>query len=121
MKRLLALALAAAVVAGSLTVVPVDAATVGKNNIGRIGSAKQTVYKGQEFELEVKKGKNVKDKDLYWSTSNKNIVKIHDDDRTDEEIELKAVGKGTTKITCKNNLTGGKLVYTVKIVPDYDD
>ncbi len=115
MKKMLALALAAVVAAGSLTVAPADAATVGANNIKRVGNAKQTVYNGEDFELEVRTGKNVRDKHLYWTTSNKNIVRVIDDDRSDDEIELLAMKKGTAKITCKNKLTGGKLVYTITV------
>ena len=115
MKKLLALGLAAVVAAGTLAPATADAASLGKNNIGRVGNAKQTVYKGEDFELEVRTGKNVKDRNLYWTTSNKNIVKVIDDDRSDDEIELLAVGKGTAKVTCKNGLTGGKLVYTITV------
>ena len=115
MKKLLALGLAAVVAAGSLAPLSADAASLGKNKIGVVGNQKQTVYKGEDFELEVRTGANVKDRNLYWTTSNKNIVKVIDDDRSDDEIELLAVGKGTAKVTCKNNLTGGKLVYTITV------
>ena len=83
--------------------------------ISRVGAASRTVTAGNEFELEVKKNGNLADKYLYWTTSNKNIVKIVDDDRSDEDIELKAVKAGTAKITCKNKYTGGKIVYTVTV------
>lgn len=115
MKKLLALALAGVVAAGSLAPLTADAASLGRNNIGRVGNAKQTVYKGEDFELEVRTGANVRDRNLYWTTSNKNIIKVIDDDRSDDEIELLAVGKGTAKVTCKNEMTGGKIVYTITV------
>lgn len=83
--------------------------------ISRVGDATRTVTVGNEFELKVKKNGNLPDRYLYWTTSNRNIVKVVDDDRSDEEIELRAVKAGTAKITCKNKYTGGKIVYTVKV------
>ena len=83
--------------------------------ISRVGTKERTARVGDYFELEVRKNGGIKDKDLYWTTSNKNIVKVVDDDRTDDEIELKAVGKGTATITCKNNVTGGKITYKVTV------
>ena len=41
--------------------------------------------------------------------------------RPDLEGIVEAKKRGTAKVTAKNLYTGGKLVYTVKIVPDYDD
>ena len=118
MKRLLALALAAVVATGSLAAVPADAYTdssLGSKLIGRVGSSTKSVSKGSEFELEVRKGKKVKDNNIKWTIGNTSVVKFDDDDRTDDEIELKAVDKGTTKVTAKNLLTGGKITYTVKV------
>lgn len=119
MKRLLALALATAVAAGSLSLVPANAYTdksLGSKYIDRIGSSTtKTVTKGSEFELEVRKGSKVRDNDIKWTIGNTSIVKFDDDDRYDDEIELKAVGTGSTKVTATNLLTGGKLVYTVTV------
>ena len=118
MKKVLALALAAVVTAGSLAVVPVDAYTdssLGSKLIGRIGSSTKSVLKGSEFELEVRKGTKVRDNDIKWTIGNTSVVKFDDDDRYDDEIELKAVGTGTTKVTANNLLTGGKISYTITV------
>lgn len=115
---MLALGLAAIVAVSGLAVSPVDAYTdssLGSNKIGKIGSSTKTFYKGNEFELEVRKGVKVKDSNIKWTIGNTSVVKFDDDDRYDDEIELRAVGKGTTKVTANNLLTGGKIVYTVTV------
>lgn len=118
MKRLLALALAAVVATGSLAAVPADAYTdssLGSKLIGRVGSSTKSVSKGSEFDLEVRKGTKVRENDIKWTIGNTSVVKFDDDDRYDDEIELKAVGTGTTKVTANNLLTGGKIAYTVTV------
>jgi phage-related protein len=118
MKRLLALALATAVAAGSLGVTPAEAYTdpnLGSNKIGRVGNATKSIYKGGELDLEVRKGTGLRENDIKWSISNTNILRFDDDDRYDDEIEVKALKTGTTKVTAKNLVTGGKIVYTVKV------
>ena len=90
-------------------------AAVGYNKIGRVGAASKTVNAGNSFELEVVKGSKVKDSNLWWSVGNSGIVKIIDSDRSDDEIDLKAVKAGTTKVYCKNKLTGGNMVYTITV------
>ncbi len=118
MKRLLALALATAVAAGSLGVAPAEAYTdpnLGSNKIGRVGNATKSIYKGGELDLEVRKGTGLRENDIKWSISNTNILRFDDDDRYDDEIEVKALKTGTTKVTAKNLVTGGKIVYTVKV------
>lgn len=120
MKKLLALTLAAVVATGSLVAVPADAYTdssLGSRYIGKIGKSTKTFYKGDEFELEVRKGTRVKDSDLYWEIKNDNIVRFEDSDRSDDEIELKALMTGETKVYCHNNLTGAKVIYTIKVEP----
>lgn len=118
---MLALGLAAAVAAGSLSVAPASAYTdssLSYNKIGRVGTATKTVYDGDEFELEVRKGTGVRESEISWSISNKNVVDFEDydyDDRYDDEIELRAIGKGTAKVTAKNLNTGGRIIYTVKV------
>ena len=118
MKKILALALATAVAAGSLGVAPAEAYTdpnLGSNKIGRVGNATKSIYKGGELDLEVRKGTGLRENDIKWSISNTNILRFDDDDRYDDEIEVKALKTGTTKITAKNLVTGGKIVYTVKV------
>ena len=118
MKKILALALATAVAAGSLGVAPAEAYTdpnLGSNKIGRVGNATKSIYKGGELDLEVRKGTGLRENDIKWSISNTNILRFDDDDRYDDEIEVKALKTGTTKVTAKNLVTGGKIVYTVKV------
>lgn len=118
MKKILALALATAVAAGSLGVAPVEAYTdsnLGSNKIAKVGSSTKTVYKGSDLDLEVRKGIKMKDGDIKWSISNTKILRFDDDDRYDDEIEVRALKTGTAKVTAKNLKTGGKIVYTVKV------
>jgi phage-related protein len=119
-KRLLAIALSAVLAVSGIAVFPQSAeaytdSSLGSKLIGRVGSSNKSFYKGSDFELEVRKGKSVKENNIKWSIENTAIVKFDDDDRTDDEIELRAVKVGTTKVTAKNLLTGGKIVYTVKV------
>ena len=117
MKRLLALALATVVAAGSLGVAPASAYTdpdLGRNLIGRVGSTTKSVYKGGELDLEVRKGKGLRESDIKWSVSDSSILRL-DDDRYDDEIEVKGLQKGTAKVTANNLVTGGKIVYTVTV------
>lgn len=107
---------AAAMVFSLFTFYPAEAnAALGYNKIGKVGNTTKSVNAGKSFELEVRKGSKVKDSNLWWSVGNSSIVKITDKDKSDEEIDLKAVKAGTTKVTCKNKLTGGKIVYTIKV------
>jgi len=116
MKKVLTYVLAAAMVftVFGFNTGEADAA-VGAKKIGRVGAASKTVRIGNEFDLEVKKGSKVKDSNLKWYINNTSIVKFDDDDRTDEEIELRAVKAGKTKVYCKNNLTGGRITYTITV------
>lgn len=116
MKKLLVYVVAVAMVFTVIGFNPAEAsAALGYNKIAKVGSSTRTVNAGKYFELEVKKGSSVKDSNLYWYVGNSGIVKVVDDDRSDEEIELKAVKAGTTKVYCKNKLTGGKIIYTVTV------
>lgn len=118
MKKLLALTLAGVLAVSSFAAVPASAYTdssLSSNRIGKVGNSSKSVYKGAEFELEVRKGTKVKDNNIKWSIADTSIVKFDDDDRYDDEIELRAVKKGKTKVTAKNLLTGGKIVYTINV------
>lgn len=112
MTRFLALALSAVVAAGSLTPVAAEAAN---NTISRVGNKERSVYVGKEFELSVRKNGNFSDNKIKWTIADTSIVRFDDDDRYDDEIELRAVKKGTTKVTANNLNTGGKIVYTVTV------
>lgn len=116
MKKVLVYITVAAIALAGIGLMPAKAdAALGYNKIGQVGKASKTVNVGNEFELEVKKGSKVKDSNLWWSIGNTSIVKFDDDDRSDEEIELRAVKAGKTKVYCKNKLTGGKIVYTITV------
>lgn len=92
-----------------------DASAVGPRYIAKEGSSSKSYSAGNKFELEVNKGSKVKDSNLWWSVGNSSIVKIVDNDRSDDDINLKAVKAGKTKVTCLNKLTGGKVVYTITV------
>jgi len=92
--------------------------------ISRIGAKTITVEAGDDFDLEVKKGKGVKERDLKWSIKNTSIVDFDDDynDRQGDDVDLYALKAGTTVVTCKNTKTGTVIRYTVKVVNyDVDD
>lgn len=116
MKKILVYLTAAALALTVFGLNPAEAEAAPKSKgIEREGSSKRTVYVGKSFELEVEKGKKLRDNDLYWSVGNSKIVKIVDKDRTDDEIDLKAVKAGKTKVYCKNKVTGNKLSYTITV------
>lgn len=119
MRKILAYTLAAVMAVSGfagLTVDPVNAATNPGNKIYREGAKTKNMKVGKTLELEVEKGRNVKDSDLWWSVSSgSSVVKITSSDRSDEDVTIKALKAGTAKVRCKNNKTGGSLYYTVKV------
>lgn len=77
-----------------------------------------------DFDLEVKKGRSIKENQLTWKISNPDIVEFANWKKTGHEVEFFAKKCGTTKITC--NYTNSKgdtksVVYTVKVVADDDE
>lgn len=76
-----------------------------------------TVTAGKEFELKVRKSPSKADEDyLYWSIiSGKSYVRFEDSDRTDDEVELKAVKAGTAKLRCRIRGTKKSVTFTVKV------
>ncbi len=87
--------------------------------IKRIGKAKRTVEVGDDFELEVKKSSNVKEKYLKWTISDTKIVKFEDkNEKTGDEVEFIARKPGTVTITCTNTKTKKKVVYKITVVRD---
>lgn len=111
LKRVVALALTAVVAAGSIAL-PAEAA---KKTISRIGNKNRTVSTGSEFELEVRRNGGISENKIKWTIGNTSIVKYDDDDRYDDEMEFRAVKKGTTTITAKNLHTGGKISYKITV------
>ena len=85
--------------------------------ITRVGKATVTVTAGKEFELKVKMNPlKAEDDYLTWKIiKGSSIVKFADNDRTDDEIELKALKAGTAKIRCQIKGTGKKVTFTVKV------
>ena len=114
MRRRLTATITALALALTVFAVPVSAAG-GETSMYRVGAKERTVKVGQEFELQVREGVALRDNDIKWSIGNTSIVKFDDNDRYDDEVELRALKKGTTKVTAHNLVTGGKLVYTVKV------
>lgn len=114
MRRRLTATITALALALTVFAVPVSAAG-GNNWMERVGPAAKNVKVGQEFELEVNHDRGLNDNQIKWTIGNTNIVKFDDNDRFDDEIELRAVKKGTTKVTANNLKTGGKIVYTVNV------
>ena len=110
--RFLAIALSAVLAAGSIAPVTANAAN---NTISRVGNKERTVYVNGELDLEVRKNGNFSDNKIKWTIGNTSILRFDDSDRYDDDIELRAIKKGTTKVTAHNLLTGGKIVYTVTV------
>ena len=87
------------------------------SKIKRVGKAAVTVYAGQEFELKVKMTpKDAEDDFLRWKIlKGSAVVRFDDDDRTDDEIELKALKAGTAKIRCQIKGSSKKVDFTIKV------
>lgn len=119
MKKILAYAVAAVMAVtsiGILAPVQADAASNSGNLIYAEGSKTKSVKVNKTLELEVEKGRNVKDSDLWWSVSSgSKYVKITSSDRSDDDITIKGLKAGTAKVRCKNDLTGGSIYYTIKV------
>lgn len=116
MKKILVYVMAAAMVFSVFAFNPVEAdAAPGPRYIAKEGSSSKTFSAGNSFELEVNKGSEVKDSNLWWSVGNSKIVKFNSKDKSDEDVSMKALKAGKTKVTCVNKLTGGKVVYTITV------
>lgn len=95
---------------------------VGPYNIARVGNAKRYVEADDDIDLKVLKGSKLKNSQIKWAISDTSLLRFEDGDKSGTEVEVEAKGKaGTAKVTAHNLKTGGKLVYTVVITPDYDD
>ncbi len=95
--------------------------TTKASTISRVGTAKKTVGIGTDFDLEVKKSKGLYDKYLRWSIADKTIVDFEDNETRDDEVELIALKKGTTTVTCTNTKTGKTVKYTIVVAEGYYD
>lgn len=114
MRKKLTASITALALALTCFAVPVSAAS-GDNLIYRVGAKERTVKVGNVFELEVREGAALNDNDIKWTSSDTSIVKYAENDRYDDEMEFKALKKGTVTITAKNLATGGKLQYKVTV------
>lgn len=85
------------------------------NTISRVGNQNRTYTKGKEFELKVTKKGTFSDSKLKWTIGNTSVVKFADDDRYGDDMEFRAVGAGTTTVSCNNLLTGGKISFKVTV------
>ena len=101
-----------------LLAVPAKAdSNVKPKKITAVGKQTVSVYAGQEFELKVKMTpKNAEDDYLRWKIiSGSKYVRFDDDDRNDDEIELRAIKAGTAKVRCYIKGTSKKVDFTVKV------
>lgn len=88
----------------------------GASTITRVGPEKRAVYLGEDFELEVRRT-NVNERYLRWKIEDSSIVDFEDGYADhDDEIDLIAVGVGTTTVTCTNTLTGKSVSFTVQVM-----
>ena len=86
------------------------------STITRVGPEERVIYLGQEFELEVYR-RNVHESYLRWKIADQSIVIFEDGYADhDDEIDLIAVGVGTTTVTCTNTLTGKSVSFTIRVV-----
>jgi len=90
---------------------------VRPEKIVQIISSNDNITVGTSFELKaIASPKNADDDNFYWSiVGKKGIVKFEDYDRNDDEIELKAIKKGTTKVRCSILDKAKKYSKTFKI------
>lgn len=90
---------------------------VRPRKIYAVGKKSIAVYTGEEFELKVKMASRYADDDaLKWKiVSGSEYVRFTDDDRNDDEIELKAIKVGTAKIRCKIKGTLQEVNFTVRV------
>ena len=101
-----------------LLAVPAKAdSNVKPKKITAVGKQTVSVNAGQEFELKVRMTpKNAEDDYLRWKiVSGSKYVRFDDDDRNDDEIELRAIKAGTAKVRCYIKGTSKKVDFTVKV------
>lgn len=116
LKRVAVVAMIAMMI--GLLVMPVKAdSNVKPKKITAVGKQTVTVYAGQEFELKVKMTpKNAEDDYLRWKIlSGSKYIRFDDNDRNDDEIEMKALKVGTAKVRCYIKGTSKKVDFTIKV------
>lgn len=101
--------------------IKVEKANKKNANIQRIGKKNRRVEIGDDIELKVRKKGGVPNRKLVWSIGNKNILRFDEWRHTGHEMDFKAIGFGSTTVTCKIKGTGKKVTFKVRVVHYYDD
>lgn len=116
-KKPIVSALAAALLLGSAPAV-VSLADYEPTPTGIEASvSKKTVVKGKKFELRVKLTPyDADDDDVIWTIEKgTSVIRFADYDRSDDEMEFRALKKGTAKVSCSIKGTDKKVTFTVKV------
>lgn len=116
LKNIVILLLAVVLAVGNMGTLAQAAGKTKPTGVKMTVSAK-TVYVGDKFELKAKMTPaKAEDDYLCWSiTGNAGIVKFTDKDLNDDEVELKALKAGSTKIECRIKGTDIAVYTTVTV------
>lgn len=81
------------------------------------GSVKRSVKVNREIELEVKKAKGIKDKNLKWEIKDSSILAFEDPEDGIYDDDMEFIGKkaGSTKVTCTNKTNKDIVTFTVTV------
>lgn len=107
--------LAAVMTLGSFSIVHADDDDIRPAAV-KITTPKKTVFAGSVFELKARMTPAKADDDfLYWSiVGTKGIVQL-EKDRTDDDIKIKALRAGTTKVRCQIRGTQKYSIATITV------
>lgn len=92
--------------------------------LSRVSKASRTVEIGDDFELKVKKGYSIKEKQLKWTIEDTSIIGFEDNDKYGDDVEFIAKKAGTTRIAClctNKNAKVKKIMFKITVNPDTDD
>lgn len=83
----------------------------------RVVDKVKTVTAGKKFKVRVRMSPQGAEEDyLKWTiVKGKKVVRFDDDDRSDDEVEFKALKKGTAKLRCQIRGTKKKVYITVHV------
>lgn len=103
-----------------ITVKNVKKATKGSSQNKTIyekGSLKRSIRVNDELELEVKKTRGVKDRQLKWTVEDSTILVFEDmdDGIYDDEMEFVGIKPGKTTVTCTNTANKEKVTFTITV------
>lgn len=115
--RLFAIMFALLIAITAVPSIPLKADDDVKPTDVKITVAKKTVTAGKKFKLYAKLSPtNADDDDIRWSiVKGKGVVRFDDDDRDDDDVELKAIKAGTAKVKCQIKGTNKKAYVTIKV------